>query len=207
MVGHFHTHTHYSILDGAMTVDQLIQRAYEGKIDAVAITEHGNIFSAVEFFFKARDAGIKPLVGCEIYISPGTLTEKNQDEKNFHATLIAKNEEGYRNLCLLLKIANIEGFYRKPRIDLKTLIEYRSGLIMLSGCLNGIIPRLIREGKIDEAKNKAEEFKKLFGKDFYLEIMRGEPADPKKKILKQFKYRKKLNPTYLNFQKILIYLA
>jgi DNA polymerase-3 subunit alpha len=202
MVGHFHTHTHYSILDGAMTVDQLIQRAYEGKIDAVAITEHGNIFSAVEFFFKARDAGIKPLVGCEIYISPGTLTEKNQDEKNFHATLIAKNEEGYRNLCLLLKIANIEGFYRKPRIDLKTLIEYRSGLIMLSGCLNGIIPRLIREGKIDEAKNKAEEFKKLFGKDFYLEIMRGEPADPtRKEDIETVQIQKKVESYLLEFSK------
>lgn len=202
MVGHFHTHTHYSILDGAMTVDQLIQRAYEGKIDAVAITEHGNIFSAVEFFFKARDAGIKPLVGCEIYISPGNLTEKNQDEKNFHATLIAKNEEGYRNLCLLLKIANIEGFYRKPRIDLKTLIEYRSGLIMLSGCLNGIIPRLIREGKIDEAKNKAEEFKKLFGKDFYLEIMRGEPADPtRKEDIETVQIQKKVESYLLEFSK------
>jgi DNA polymerase-3 subunit alpha len=185
-----------------MTVDQLIQRAYEGKIDAVAITEHGNIFSAVEFFFKARDAGIKPLVGCEIYISPGTLTEKNQDEKNFHVTLIAKNEEGYRNLCLLLKIANIEGFYRKPRIDLKTLIEYRSGLIMLSGCLNGIIPRLIREGKIDEAKNKAEEFKKLFGKDFYLEIMRGEPADPtRKEDIETVQIQKKVESYLLEFSK------
>jgi len=166
MVGHFHTHTHYSILDGAMTVDQLIQKASDGKIDAIAITEHGNIFSAVEFFFKARDAGIKPLIGCEIYIAPGKLTEKNQDEKNFHATLIAKNEEGYRNLCLLLKIANIEGFYRKPRIDLKTLIEYRSGLIMLSGCLNGIIPRLIIEGKIDEAKKQSRRVQKALRERF-----------------------------------------
>ncbi len=200
MVGHFHTHTHYSILDGAMTVDQLIQKASDGKIDAIAITEHGNIFSAVEFFFKARDAGIKPLIGCEIYIAPGKLTEKNQDEKNFHATLIAKNEEGYRNLCLLLKIANIEGFYRKPRIDLKTLIEYRSGLIMLSGCLNGIIPRLIIEGKIDEAKNKAEEFKKLFGKDFYLEIMRGEPADPnRKEDIETVQIQKKVESYLLEF--------
>jgi DNA polymerase III, alpha subunit len=154
----------------------------------------------LNFFFKARDAGIKPLIGCEIYIAPGKLTEKNQDEKNFHATLIAKNEEGYRNLCLLLKIANIEGFYRKPRIDLKTLIEYRSGLIMLSGCLNGIIPRLIIEGKIDQAKNKAEEFKKLFGKDFYLEIMRGEPADPnRKEDIETVQIQKKVESYLLEF--------
>jgi DNA polymerase-3 subunit alpha len=202
MVGHFHTHTHYSILDGAMTVDQLIQKACEGKIDAIAITEHGNIFSAVEFFFKASEAGIKPIIGCEIYIAPGKLTEKNQDEKNFHATLIVKNEEGYKNLCILLKIANMEGFYRKPRIDIKTLIEYKEGLIMLSGCLNGIIPRLIIEGKIDEARKKAEEFKKIFGRDFYLEIMRGEPADPnRKEDIQTWETQKKVVSYLLEFSK------
>jgi DNA polymerase-3 subunit alpha len=202
MVGHFHTHTHYSILDGAMTVDQLIQKACEGKIDAIAITEHGNIFSAVEFFFKAREAGIKPIIGCEIYIAPGKLTEKNQDEKNFHATLIVKNDEGYKNLCILLKIGNMEGFYRKPRIDIKTLIEYKEGLIMLSGCLNGIIPRLITEGKIDEARKKAEEFKKIFGKDFYLEIMRGEPADPnRKEDIQTWETQKKVVSYLLEFSK------
>jgi len=202
MVGHFHTHTHYSILDGAMTVDQLIQKACEGKIDAIAITEHGNIFSAVEFFFKASEAGIKPIIGCEIYIAPGKLTEKNQDEKNFHATLIVKNEEGYKNLCIILKIANMEGFYRKPRIDLKTLIEYKEGLIMLSGCLNGIIPRLIIEGKIDEARKKAEEFKKIFGRDFYLEIMRGEPADPnRKEDIQTWETQKKVVSYLLEFSK------
>jgi DNA polymerase-3 subunit alpha len=202
MVGHFHTHTHYSILDGAMTIDQLIQKACEGKIDAIAITEHGNIFSAVEFFFKAREAGIKPIIGCEIYIAPGKLTEKNQDEKNFHATLIVKNDEGYKNLCILLKIANMEGFYRKPRIDIKTLIEYKEGLIMLSGCLNGIIPRLIIEGKIDEARKKAEEFKKIFGRDFYLEIMRGEPADPnRKEDIQTWETQKKVVSYLLEFSK------
>jgi DNA polymerase-3 subunit alpha len=200
MIGHFHTHSHYSILDGAMTIDQLVSRAKERKIDAIAITEHGNIFSAVEFFYKAKEHGIKPIIGCEIYIAPSSLSEKTQEEKNYHATLIVKDEIGYKNLCLLLKIANVEGFYRKPRIDFKTLYEYKEGLIVLSGCLNGIIPRLIAEGKIDKAKEKVLELKSIFKDDFYLEIMRAEPANPKREEdIATVAIQKKINQYLLEF--------
>ncbi|MCS7213266.1 MAG: DNA polymerase III subunit alpha [Candidatus Calescibacterium sp.] len=204
MIGHFHTHTHYSILDGAMTVDNLLEKAHKGKIDAIALTEHGNIFSAVEFFLKAKERGVKPIIGCEMYIAPGRIDAKKSEneESNYHATVLVKNEAGYKNLCMLLKIANTEGFYRKPRIDFNTLYEYREGLIMLSGCLNGIIPRLILQGKIDEAYEKAAEFKKIFGDDFYLEIMRGEAADPNREedILTVAK-QKKVNEYLLDFSK------
>lgn len=204
MIGHFHTHTHYSILDGAMTVDDLVERALSRKIDAVALTEHGNIFSAVEFFLKAKEKGLKPIIGCEIYIAPGNLEVKKNDteESNYHATILVKNEIGYKNLCLLLKIANTEGFYRKPRIDFKTLYEYREGLIMLSGCLNGIIPRYITHGKIDLAFQKAIEFKEIFGDDFYLEIMLSEPADPnREEDIETVAKQKKVNQYILEFSK------
>ena len=201
MIGHFHTHSHYSVLDGAMTIDELVDRALKRKIDAIAITEHGNIFSAVEFFFKASEAGIKPIIGCEIYISPGKMTEKVSEERNYHATLLVKDEAGYRNLCNLLKIANVEGFYRKPRVDLKTLFEYSEGLIVLSGCLNGPIPRLILEGKIDKARELAIQFKKVFG-DFYLEIMRGDPMDPtREEDLATISSQRKVNDYLLEFSK------
>ncbi len=200
MIGHFHSHTHYSILDGAMTVDQLVERALQRKISAVALTEHGNIFSAVEFFFKAKEAGLKPIIGCEVYVAPRRLTEKLQEEGNFHLTVLVKNEIGYRNLCLLLKIANIEGFYRKPRIDVQTLLEYKEGLVVLSGCLNGILPRLIVEGKYDEAFKMAELFKYHFREDFYLELMRGEPADPHRETdIQAIARQRKVNDYLLEF--------
>lgn len=204
MIGHFHTHTHYSILDGAMTVNDLISRAISRNIDAIAITEHGNIFSAVEFFFKSKEKGLKPIIGCEIYIAPGSIeAKKNEtDESNYHATILVKNEIGYKNLCLLLKIANTEGFYRKPRIDFKTLYEYREGLIMLSGCLNGVISRNIIQNKIDLALQKASELKKIFSDDFYLEIMVGEPADPnREEDIETVAKQKKVNQYLLEFSK------
>ncbi len=179
MIGHFHSHTHYSILDGAMTVDQLVSKAKERGIDAVAVTEHGNIYSAAEFFFKAKEMGIKPIIGCELYIHPKKMTDKlDTEDKVFHATVLVKDEAGYKNLCILLKLANTIGFKRKPLIDLQTLIEYREGLILLSGCLNGVIPRFIQEGEVDKANDIAGQFKKIFKNDFYLEIIRNEPADP-----------------------------
>lgn len=179
MVAHLHTHTHYSILDGAMTVDDLVQRALVGKIGAVALTEHGNIFSSVEFFFKAKERGLKPIIGCELYVSLANIEQRKDDDNGYyHMTVLVKDQVGYKNLAMLLKIANTIGFYRKPRVDLSTLYEYRNGLIVFSGCLTGIIPRLILEGNIDQALNKVVELKNMFGDDFYLEIMRGEAADP-----------------------------
>lgn len=167
MIGHFHTHTHYSILDSPMTVDKLIEKAYERKINAVAITEHGNISSAVEFFFKAKEAGVKPIIGCEIYLG-----------EEYHLTVLVKDVIGYNNLCKLLYFANTEGFFRKPRVTFEKLYEHKEGLIVLSGCLNGPLSKLICENKIDEAFQGAVELKNHFGNDFYLEIMRAEPADP-----------------------------
>lgn len=181
MIGHLHAHSHYSILDGAMTVDDLVQRAVERKIDAVALTEHGNIFSAVELFFKAKETGVKPIIGCELYVFQERMEEKRHGDDGYHhLTVLVKNEIGYKNLTMLLKIANTLGFYRKPRIDLRTLYEYRDGLVVLSGCLNGPISKLVLDGRMELALLRAQELKKIFGSDFYLEIMKGEPADPRR---------------------------
>ena len=171
MIASFHSHTHYSILDGAMTVEALVHNSKARGIEAIGITEHGNMFSAVEFFVKAREAGIKPIIGCELYVAPTSMAIRDKDEKNFHITVLCKDETGYKNLCKILTKANFEGFYRKPRTDLKTLAEYSEGLIVLSGCLQGEIPRLILSKKYDVAIKRCEEMKKAFGNNFYLEVM------------------------------------
>lgn len=168
MIAHLHTHTHYSILDGAMTVRELIDKAYMGGIDAIAVTEHSNIFSAVEFFTIAKEVGIKPIIGCELYMAPKSRFDKGG--RNYHLTLLVMNDEGYRNLCQILTRANFEGFFRRPRADIELLSEYSEGLICLSGCLKGEIPSLILAGEYDKALERIKLFREIFKDRFYLEI-------------------------------------
>lgn len=170
---HLHVHTEYSLLDGAIRIDALLNRTAELGMEAVAVTDHGTMFGAVEFYEKATAAGIKPVIGCECYVAPRKLTDKTPlDNKGIsHLILLAENQEGYRNLCKLVSIAHLKGFYYKPRIDKQILREYHKGLIGFSACLHGEIPSLIQDNKIDGAEKVALEYQDIFGEgNFFLEV-------------------------------------
>ncbi|MGD8739684.1 MAG: DNA polymerase III subunit alpha, partial [Desulfobacterales bacterium] len=170
---HLHVHTQYSLLDGAIRIDDLLRRVAEFDMQAVTVTDHGTMFGAVEFFEKAKAAGIKPIIGCEIYVAPKTRFDKTPlDNKELsHLILLAKNAEGYRNLCKLATAAQLEGFYYKPRIDKEILKERSQGLIGLSACLHGEIPRRIQQGLIERADEVARGYREIFGENnFFLEV-------------------------------------
>ncbi len=170
---HLHNHSHYSLLDGLTKFDEMINYALEQGSPAVALTDHGTMYGVIEFYQKAKKAGLKPIIGVEAYLAPGSRHEKNtrEDARSFHLVLLAKNDIGYKNLIKLVSAAHLEGFYYKPRIDWELLETYNEGIIALSACLAGEIPRLLNADKFTEAKAKALEYDKLFGRDnFYLEI-------------------------------------
>ncbi|MFH1890313.1 MAG: DNA polymerase III subunit alpha [Candidatus Kuenenbacteria bacterium] len=170
---HLHVHSHYSLLDGLSKVPDLVARAKEMGMGAIALTDHGVMYGAIEFYKECRHIGIKPLVGMEAYIAPRKLTDKKPgiDAKNNHLLLIAKNEIGYKNLIKLTSKAHIEGFYYKPRIDDEYLSEHAQGLIGASACLKGKVPQLLLENRYDEAKEAAFFYREIFGKgNFYLEL-------------------------------------
>jgi DNA polymerase-3 subunit alpha len=170
---HLHVHTQYSLLDGAIRIDDLLRRAADFDMQAVTVTDHGTLFGAVEFFEKAKAAGIKPIIGCEIYVAPNTRFDKTPlDNKELsHLILLVKNAEGYRNLCKLATAAQLEGFYYKPRIDKEILKECSQGLIGLSACLHGEIPRRIQQGRIERAEEVANGYREIFGENnFFLEV-------------------------------------
>lgn len=171
---HLHLHTEYSLLDGACRIDTLAERAKELGFDSLAITDHGVMYGAVNFYRACRKAGIKPIIGCEVYVAPRERTgrEYGVDNQYTHLILLCKNETGYRNLSYLVSMGFVEGFYVKPRIDWGLLHEHAEGLVCLSGCLAGDIPQKIVSGQYDKAKEKAEELAALFGEDFYLEIQK-----------------------------------
>jgi DNA polymerase-3 subunit alpha len=171
---HLHVHSHYSLLDGLAKIDELLDRAKELGMDSLALTDHGVLYGAVEFFIKAKERGIKPIIGCEMYVAPGGLQSKNNttiDKTRNHLILLVKNEIGYKNLMKLISIAHLEGFYYKPRIDHETLRKYSDGLFALSACIEGEVASNIVNGKYDEAKKIAEEYEEIFGQgNFFLEI-------------------------------------
>ena len=170
---HLHVHTQYSLLDGAVRIDDLVRRAVEFGMPAVAMTDHGVLFGAVEFYEKATRAGIQPVIGCEMYLAPRSRLDRNPaDQREMsHIVLLAETDEGYRNLCRLATAAQLEGFYYKPRIDREILRECSRGLIALSACLHGEIPRRILEGRPDLAEEAARFYRDLFGEGrFYLEL-------------------------------------
>ncbi|MEE8480665.1 MAG: DNA polymerase III subunit alpha, partial [Desulfobacterales bacterium] len=170
---HLHVHTQYSLLDGAIRIDALLKRTADFGMDSATITDHGTLFGIVEFYEKAKKAGIKPIIGCECYLAPRSLSDKTPvDNKGLsHLILLVKNQKGYQNLCKLATIAQLEGFYYKPRVDKKVLNEYSEGLIALSACLHGEIPRLIQENRIEKADEAARTYLNIFGENnFYLEI-------------------------------------
>ena len=172
---HLHNHTHYSLLDGLTKIDELVNYVKEQGSPAVGITDHGTMYGVIEFYQKCKKAGIKPVIGVEAYLAPGSRHDKNTraDARSFHLLLLAKNNTGYRNLIKLTSIAHLEGFYYKPRIDWELLKEHSEGVIACSACLAGEIPRLIMADKLDEAKKRAQEYNELFGQgNYYFEIMR-----------------------------------
>lgn len=170
---HLHVHSEFSLLDGACRISKVAERAAEMGQEALAITDHGVMYGAVNFYRACKDAGIKPIIGCEVYVAPRSLTDKEYgiDNEYTHLILLCKDETGYKNLCYMVSKSFTDGFYIKPRIDWPLLHERHEGLICLSGCVAGAIPRLIRAGDYVGAKQKATELAELFGQDdFYLEI-------------------------------------
>ena len=166
---HLHLHTEYSILDGATRVEELFPRAKELGQKAVAITDHGNMFATLYFAEEAKKAGIKSIIGCEMYMTDD-YSVKNKDTVTEHLILLCKDKTGYKNLILMDSIAYVDGFYGKPRCDYKTLFEHSEGLICLSACLAGRLPRLLLKGDYEGAKAHAAKMKEVFGEDYYIEI-------------------------------------
>ncbi|HQG13398.1 MAG TPA: DNA polymerase III subunit alpha [bacterium] len=172
---HLHVHSYYSLLDGAAPTSELALRAAELKMPALAITDHGNLFGAIDFYDKISKHGVKPCIGCEVYLlSEGSrlIRDLNQKGALTHLTLLVKNREGYRNLCHLVSSSYLEGFYYKPRIDKEILRQHSKGLIALSGCLKGEIPQLISDGRMDEAEKAVDFYASLFdNNNFFIELM------------------------------------
>ncbi len=172
---HLHLHTQYSLLDGANQLDPLFKQVSEYGMPAVAMTDHGNMFGAIDFYQKGQNYGVKPIIGCEAYMAPGSRKQKRDGHlahnDYYHLILLATNLTGYQNLMKLSSKAYLEGFYYKPRMDKELLAEHHEGLIALSGCLSGEIPYLIGQNNMEEALQVADEYRSIFGKDhYYLEI-------------------------------------
>ena len=169
---HLHLHTEYSLLDGATRISSIADKALSVGQSAVAITDHGVMYGAVEFYNSLKAKGVKPIIGCEVYVAPRgrRLMEGKVDGANHHLVLLCKNATGYKNLCYMVSESFINGFYSKPRIDLELLREHNEGLVALSGCVGGVIPQLILAGTMDEAEKYALEMKNIFGDDFYFEV-------------------------------------
>jgi DNA polymerase III subunit alpha len=168
---HLHCHTDYSLLDGACEITQLMDLVAEQKMPAVAMTDHGNLFGAVEFYNSAKDKGIHPVIGCEVYVSQQGHTSRSDTDRYNHLVLLCQNQEGYRNLIKLVSTAFLEGFYYKPRIDKDLLAQHSNGLIALSACLRGDINETLLANRYEEAKRLAYTYADMFGKEnFFLEI-------------------------------------
>src|SRR5438132_1396758 len=170
---HLHLHTEYSLLDGAIRMKELMKKAVEFKMPAVAITDHGNLFGAIEFYQEAQRAGVKPIIGCEAYIAPGSNKDRPASRRDsaYHFTLLAENETGYRNLVKLVTAGHLEGFHYAPRIDKQLLAAHSEGLIGLSGCLAGEINSAIQSNNVEKAKQSAAEYREILGaENFFIEL-------------------------------------
>jgi len=181
---HLHLHTQYSLLDGAIRIPDLIARAKDYKMTALAVTDHGNLFGAMEFYSQVQAAGLKPIIGCEVYVAPGSRFQQNNrvgESAYHHLILLAENEKGYRNLCKLVTLGYQEGFYYKPRIDKEILHRHRDGLVCLSGCMSGEVATSVLAGDEKGATKQAKWFLDVFGPErYYLEIQENGLEDQRK---------------------------
>src|SRR5712691_6335002 len=170
---HLHCHSHYSLLDGASRIPELVARANELGMNAIALTDHGNLYGAIEFYQECKAAGINPVIGYEAYVAPGRRTEREarrRGDAGYHLTLLARNRAGFQNLIKMASSAFLDGYHYVPRIDKEILAAHKDGIICLSGCASGEFSEFILKDQLDEATRLAEWFAKLFGKNFYVEI-------------------------------------
>ncbi len=161
---HLHVHSHYSLLDGLTKIPDLVKTAKKRGFSAVALTDHGVMYGAIEFYKACKKEGIKPIIGCEIYVAPATRFDKDSENRYHHLVLLAKNYTGYKNLMKLSSLGFTEGFYYKPRVDKDLLKQYSEGLIASSACFGGEIPKLLRKGNnFEKAKEVALDYQDIFG--------------------------------------------
>ena len=172
MFTHLHVHTEFSMLDGLSRIEDLVVRNKQLGMDSLAITDHGGMYGAIDFYQIARKHGVKPIIGCEMYVAPDSRHERNSNNKSpYHMTVLSQDERGYDNLVKLVSKSNLEGFYYKPRIDREILEQHSEGLIVLSGCPSGEIPRAITQGDMDKARDAAAWYKELLDGRYFLELM------------------------------------
>ena len=172
MFTHLHVHTEYSMLDGLSSLEGVVKRAKELGMDSLAITDHGGMYGAIDFYQIAKRHDVKPIIGCEMYVAPDSRHERSSNNKSpFHMTVLSQDERGYDNLVKLVSKANLEGFYYKPRIDREILKQHRDGLIVLSGCPSGEVPRAIMQGDMDKARDVAAWYRELLDGRYFLELM------------------------------------
>ena len=171
---HLHVHTEYSLLDGSSKIGELTARAKELGMDSLAITDHGVMYGVIDFYKAAREAGIKPILGCEVYVAPGSRFDREKvsgEDRYYHLVLLAENNKGYENLMKLVSRGFVDGFYYKPRVDYEVLETYHEGIIALSACLAGEVQRYLARGMYEEAKRSAEKYRGIFGEgNFFLEL-------------------------------------
>ncbi len=162
---HLHNHSEYSLLDGACRIKDMVARAVELGMPAIAITDHGVLYGVIDFYREARKQGIKPIIGCEVYVAPRSRLDKEprRDDNQYHLVLLCKNKEGYQNLVQLVSRSYIEGFYYKPRVDRELLSQYSTGLVAMSACVAGEIPQAVLAGNYARARELAEEYNQIFG--------------------------------------------
>jgi DNA polymerase-3 subunit alpha len=194
---HLHLHTHYSLLDGAIRLDKLFKKAHAYKMPALAITDHGNMFGTIDFYQQAIKNGIKPIIGCEVYIAPGSRHEKSSRtgaETFYHLILLAQNQTGYKNLLYLVSKGYLEGFYYRPRIDKELLATHNEGLIAMSSCLHGELPTHITNNAPQKALSAAEEYRSIFdNRRFYLELQENNIPEQQKVNTALIEMSKKLS--------------
>ena len=175
MFTHLHTHTEYSMLDGISRIPTLVRQVRDLGMASLAITDHGNLYGVVDFYSECKEVGIKPIIGCEVYVAHNSRHDRSGAERSpYHLVLLARDNAGYRNLMQLVTRANLEGFHYRPRIDNELLEQYSSGLICLSGCASAEVPRLIAEGSMDDARRRIGWYRELFGENYFLELQRHE---------------------------------